>query len=94
MRRFDFAWAAMGGALLLAACAGTTETTAAGPEGQVLAANDPKDRVVCEVERGVGSNRPTKVCMTVREREMLKERSRTQVRNDNRPSVVHDRSGR
>ena len=80
-------------ALLLGACAGTTEQ-AVGPDGEVLAANDPKDRVVCETERSVGSNRPTKVCMTVRERQLLQERSRTQVRNDNRPSIVHDRTGR
>ena len=93
MRRFELAWAAAAGALLLSACAGGQQATAAN-EGPLLAANDPKSRVVCEVERSVGSNRPTKICMTIREREQLQDRSRTQVRNDNRPSIAHDRSGR
>jgi hypothetical protein len=88
--RFAFGAAA---ALLLSACAGTTEQ-AVGPDGQVLAANDPKNKVVCETERSVGSNRPTKICMTVREREMLEQRSRTLVRGDNRPTIKHDTTGR
>ena len=92
MQRFVQGACAAGALLLLAACAGTQATAA--NEGQLLAANDPKSRVVCEVERSVGSNRPTKVCMTIREREMLQDRSRTAVRNDNRPSIVHDHSGR
>ena len=93
MQRLISGACAAGALLFLAACAGDQQATAAN-EGQLLAANDPKSRVVCEVERSVGSNRPTKVCMTIREREMLQDRSRTAVRNDNRPSIAHDRTGR
>jgi hypothetical protein len=36
--------------------------------------NDP-DRIVCKREHVVGSNRPQKVCMTVAQRELLKDQA-------------------
>ena len=82
--------AAAAAALLTAGCAGTPPTEVA---GQQLAAAD-GNRVVCERERSVGSNRPQKVCMTVAERELLRQRSQTMVRGDNRPVIEHQKGGR
>ena len=84
MYRVTFAAAA---ALLAASCA----TAPAEDENMQLA---DKDRVVCERERSVGSNRPQKVCMTVAEREMLRQRSQTMVRGDGRTPVEHSKGGR
>jgi hypothetical protein len=39
-------------------------------------AKDDPNRIVCTREHEVGSNRPKKVCMTVAQREELRERAR------------------
>lgn len=39
-------------------------------------AADPADRIVCRREHVMGSNRPQRVCMTVRQRDLEREQSR------------------
>lgn len=51
-------------------------TDTAKPEKPAKPAKDDPNRIVCTREHEVGSNRPKKVCMTVAQREELRERAR------------------
>lgn len=60
-------------ALLLASPA-LAQTSTPAPAGKEAKKEDP-NRIVCTREHVVGSNRPQKVCMTVAERERLRDQS-------------------
>lgn len=40
---------------------------------------DPRDEMVCRREVVVGSNRPQRVCLTVRQRQQIREQARSEV---------------
>lgn len=54
--------------------------------------NDP-DRIVCKREHVVGSNRPQKVCMTVAQREQLKDQVETMTDPGRRSAGTKDDFG-
>ena len=54
--------------------------------------NDP-DRIVCKREHVVGSNRPQKVCMTVAQRELLKDKVEQLTDPGNRTAGTKDDFG-
>ena len=76
MRRIVLSVAFVAG--LAAAPLAFAETVAdtAKPEKPEKPAKDDPNRVVCTRELEVGSNRPKKVCMTVAQRDELRERAR------------------
>lgn len=52
-----------------------TATPTASPAAPKKGGMDDPNRIVCKKEHVVGSNRPQKVCMTVAERERLKDQA-------------------
>lgn len=55
---------------------GTGFAESASPSAAAKPTLDDPDRIVCTREKVVGSNRPKKVCMTVAQREELREMAR------------------
>ena len=75
MRRLSFAVALSTGLLAFAPLAGARDATPAPAPTTAPAkpAKDDPNRMVCTREHEVGSNRPKKVCMTVAQRQALKD---------------------
>lgn len=63
-------------ASLSAPCVGFAANAAPSPSVPAKPALDDPDRIVCTREKVVGSNRPKKVCMTVAQREEIREMAR------------------
>jgi hypothetical protein len=59
----------------------TAQAEGTGAEKPAAKPEEDLDRVVCKREHVVGSNRPQKGCMTVRERERLRDASIERARN-------------
>jgi hypothetical protein len=75
MRRLSLAVALSAGVLAFApvASARDADPTPAPATTPAKPAKDDPNRIVCKREHVVGSNRPKKVCMTVAQREALKD---------------------
>ena len=83
-------------AVLLASSAQTSiamaQTSTAPPTGKEVKKDDP-NRIVCTRQHVVGSNRPQKVCMTVAERERLKDQSQRLTDESRRVGGSRDNDG-
>lgn len=76
MRRFILSAALLASLAVAPLAAAETVSDPAKPEKPEKPAKDDPNRIVCTREHEVGSNRPKKVCMTVAQREELRERAR------------------
>lgn len=78
MRRFvlSFAFVASMAIAPLAFAEAPAATEAAKPAKPEKPTKDDPNRMVCTREREVGSNRPKKTCMTVAQRDELREQAR------------------
>lgn len=89
MRRFVLSFALVAG--LAAAPVAFAEEAAAPAAKPAKPAMDDPNRIVCTREHVVGSKRPKKVCMTVAQREELRETARRNM--DSGPGLPTPPSG-
>jgi hypothetical protein len=64
----------------------TTQAAPAAQQGQTQAKKEDLDRVLCKREAEVGSHRPRKICMTIREWRTKEDETQNLLRNMNTPS--------
>lgn len=76
MRRIVLTVALLAGLAAAPLAVAETASDPAKPAKPQKPAKDDPNRVVCTREHEVGSNRPKKICMTVAQRDELRERAR------------------
>lgn len=76
MRRFVVSFALVSGLAVAPVAFAAEPAGATAPAKPAKAAMDDPNRIVCTREHVVGSKRPKKVCMTVAQREELRETAR------------------
>ncbi|MDP1735985.1 MAG: hypothetical protein Q8L23_00940 [Caulobacter sp.] len=94
MRRFVLSFALVAGLAVAPVALAEEPAGAAAPAKPAKPAKldmDDPDRIVCTREHVVGSNRPKKVCMTVAQREELRETARRNM--DSGPGLPTPPSG-